>query len=101
MTGRLLAAALIVLALAGCGGHAVKTQQPTAAETHWRSGLVSWGTNMKQAINGISVLFSQPSSVRAIEGGEHRTAVKLGRFEDALSGCAAAIQRLGDAPATF
>ena len=98
---RLFAAAWIVLALAACGGHTVKKQQPTAAETQWRSGLVSWGASMTQAINGISVLFSQPSSVRAIEGGDRRMAVKLGRFEDTLSGCSAALRRLGDAPATF
>ena len=100
-TSRLFAAALIVLALAACGGHGVKKQQPTAAETHWRSGLVTWGASMTQAVNGISVLFSQPSSVRAIEGGERRTAVKLGGFEDTLSGCGAALRRLGDAPAAF
>jgi hypothetical protein len=99
-TSRLFAAALIVLALAACGGHEVK-QQPTAAETHWRSGLVTWGASMTQAVNGLSVLFSQPASVRAIEGGERRTAVKLGGFEDTLSGCGAALRRLGDAPAAF
>jgi hypothetical protein len=99
---RLLAAALVALALVACGGHAAKKQQQsTAAETHWRSGIVSWSTSMTQAINGLSVLFSQPSSVRAIEGGEPRMAVKLRRLEDTLTGCAAAIQRLGDAPATF
>ena len=101
MTRRLPAAALIVVALAACGGHTAKKPQPTAAETHWRSGLVSWGASMRHAINGISVLFSQPSSVRAIEGGERRTAVKLGRLEATLSGCSAALQRLGDVPPTF
>jgi hypothetical protein len=39
--------------------------------------------------------------VRAIEGSERRTGLLLGRFEDTLSGCAAALQRLGDPPATF
>jgi hypothetical protein len=98
---RLFAAAWTVLALAACGGHTVKTQQPTAAETQWRSGLVSWGASMTQALNGISVLFSQPSSVRAIEGGDDRMAVKIGRLEDKLSGCLVALRRLGDAPAIF
>jgi hypothetical protein len=101
MGSRLPAAALIVLALAACGGHTAKKQVPTAAEAHWRSGLVSWGASMRQAINGISVLFSQPSSVRGVESGDRRTAAKLRGFEDRLSGCAAAIQQLGDAPTTF
>ena len=56
---------------------------------------------MTRAIDGISVLFSRPSSVRAIEGGERKTTLLLGRFENTLSGCAAALRRLGDAPATF
>jgi hypothetical protein len=98
ITRRLLAAASIVLALAACGGNAAKKQQPTAAETHWRSGLVSWGASMTRAINGISVLFSQPSSVRAIESGDRRIAAKLRRFEGTLSGCGAAIGRLGAPP---
>lgn len=100
-TRRLLAAGSIVLTLSACGGHAVKQQQPTAAEAHWRSGIISWSASMTRAIDGISVLFSRPSSVRAIEGSERRTGLLLGRFEDTLSGCAAALQRLGDAPATF
>ncbi len=78
-----------------------KTPHPTAAETQWRSGLVKWGASMRVAINGISVLFSQPASVRAIEAGNRRTAVKLRRFEDTLSGCAAAIRRLGGPPPIF
>jgi hypothetical protein len=101
MARHLPAVVLIVLTLAACGGHTAKKQQPTAAETHWRSGLVTWGASMRHAINGISVLFSQGPSVQAIEAGERRTAAKLGRFEDTLSGCAAAIHRLGKIPAIF
>ena len=56
---------------------------------------------MRHAINGISVLFSHGASVQAIEAGERRTAAKLGRFEDTLSGCAASIHRLGKVPAIF
>jgi len=96
------AAALMIVALAACGGHTVKTPPlPTAAEAHWRSGLVSWGASMTRAIDGISVVFSRPSSVRAVEAGDRRIAVKLGRLENALSRCAAVIQQLGDVPATF
>src|SRR6266446_6455297 len=101
MARHLPAVVLIVLTLAACGGHTAKKQQPTAAEMHWRSGLVSWGASMRHAINGISVLFSHVASVQAIEAGQRRTAAKLGRLEDTLSGCAAAIQRLGEVPATF
>jgi hypothetical protein len=79
----------------------VKTPQPTAAEAHWRSGVVKWGTSMTRAINGVSVLFSRPASVRGIDAGDRRTAAKLRRFEDTLSGCATAIQRLGNVPLTF
>jgi hypothetical protein len=56
---------------------------------------------MRGAINGVSLLFSRPSSVRGIDSGDRRTAAKLRRFEDTLSGCATAIQRLGNVPATF
>jgi hypothetical protein len=56
---------------------------------------------MTRAINGVSVLFSQPASVRGIDAGDLHTAAKLRRFEDTLSGCATAIQRLGNVPATF
>jgi hypothetical protein len=102
MGRRLPAAALIVLAVAACGGHTAKTPPPpTAAESHWRSGLVKWGASMRSAIDGVSVIFSQPSSVRGVESGDRRTAVKLRRLENALSGCATAIQKLGEAPATF
>ncbi len=100
MTLRLSAAALIVLALAACGGNAVKTHD-NAAEVHWRSGLTSWGASMTRAINGISVLFSRPSSVRGIESGDRRTAAKLGRLEQTLSGCTEAVHRLGAAPGTL
>ncbi len=62
---------------------------------------MSWGASMTRAIDGISLIFSQPSSVRGVESGDRRTAVKLHRLENALSGCAAAIQKLGEAPATF
>ena len=102
MIRSLPAAALVVVALAACGGHTAKTTPPpTAAETHWRSGLVKWGATMRSAIDGISVIFSQPSSVRGVESGDRRTAVRLHRLEETLSSCAAAIQKLGEAPTTF
>jgi hypothetical protein len=102
MTHRLLAAALLVLALSACGGATVKKPlPPSAAETHWRSGIVSWSASMTHAIGGISVIFSRPSSVRAIEGSESKTTLLLDRFENTLSGCATAVQRLGDTPPTL
>jgi hypothetical protein len=56
---------------------------------------------MTRAVDGISVIFSRPSSVRAIEGSERKTTLLLGRFENTLSGCAAAVGRLGDPPPTL
>jgi hypothetical protein len=56
---------------------------------------------MTHAIDGISVIFSRPSSVRAIEGSESKTTLLLDRFENTLSGCATAVQRLGDTPPTL
>jgi len=102
MTRRLLAAALLVFALSACGGTTVKKPpQPSAVETHWRSGIITWNASMLRAIDGISVIFSRPSSVRAIEGSERKTTLLLVRFENTLTGCAAAVHRLGDPPATL
>ena len=56
---------------------------------------------MTHAINRISVMFSAPASVRAIEGGDRRAVAKLGRFEDTLSDCAATLEELGKTPAIY
>jgi hypothetical protein len=101
---RTAAAALIILSLAGCGKSAAKKQQDAAAAAaaaHWRSGLTHWGASMQGAINGLSVLFSDPASVRGLQAGDKRTGAKLARFEHTLSGCTAAVERIGSAPAAF
>ena len=101
---RLPLAVLIVLALAACGGSAAKQRQEkatAAAEAQWRTALTSWGTSMTRALNGISVVFSQPAQVKGIEASDPRTLARLRRLEQTLLGCTVAVTRLGDAPATL
>jgi hypothetical protein len=98
---RLLAAALVVLALSACGGNTVKQPQTTPAEAHWRAGLTHWGASMTAAINGVSLLFSNPASVRAIEAGDRKIGAKINRFAQTLTGCATTVLRLGAVPARF
>ena len=91
-----------MVSLAGCGGGAsTKTAADVAATAHWVVGLRHWGAGMTTAINGISVLFSRPADVRGIQSGDHQIALVLRRYELALAGCSARVERLGAPPATL
>jgi hypothetical protein len=102
MARHLLAAALVVLVLAGCGGSSSsESQGDKAVAARWASGLHSWGSAMNHSIDGISLLFSRPADVRGIQAGNHRVGVLLTRYTQALAGCSARVERLGVAPATL
>jgi hypothetical protein len=101
MHRRVLVAALLVVMLAACGGEGgdSSTQQTTPTATvRWQSGLRAWGTGIRRAINGISVLFSRPADVRRIESGDVRAVAALRRFERTLAACTDRVQQLGAAP---
>ena len=88
---RVAALVCLVLALSACGGNGTHNQSSDAA-ARWTAGLRHWGAGMTGAINGISVLFSRPSSVRGIQAGNRRTMAKLRTYEVTLAGCAAAVK---------
>jgi hypothetical protein len=101
MHRRVLAAALLVVILAACGGEGgdSSTQQTTSAATvRWQAGLRAWGTGIRGAIDGISLLFSRPAAVRRIESGDVGTVAALRRLERTLAACTARVERLGAAP---
>jgi hypothetical protein len=106
MAVRPLAVALLVLALAACGGHGSGSSERTtthaaAAAARWSHGLHAWGARMNHAIDGISVLFSQPADVRGIQAGNARVGAILTRYEETLAACSIYVARLGAAPATL
>ena len=99
------AVAFAVLALglgaAACGGGGQSKEDKAAqvrAEHRWRSGLMGWSEDMGGAMNGISLLFSNPGSVDRLQRGNPRTMAQLARFERILSRCGATVIGLGPAP---
>jgi hypothetical protein len=104
MIRHLLAAALVAVALAGCGGGGSSTsgsEADKAVAARWATGLHAWGSAMNRSINGISILFSQPSDVRGIQAGSRRVGVLLARYERTLANCSSRVRRLGAAPASL
>ena len=94
--------AILVFVLAGCGGGSSATRsQERAAAAQWAGGLRHWGSGMSRAINGISVLFSEPAAVRGIQAGDRRVEEELARYERTLAGCSAQVRRLGAPPAAL
>jgi hypothetical protein len=93
--------AVVVLLLAGCGGGGGKSQAEKAAAARWGSGLHAWGTRMRGAINGISLMFGRPADVRAIQAGDKRVGAILASYERTLAGCSDRVHRLGAAPASL
>src|SRR5690349_16193733 len=104
LTKRHLAAlALVACLAAGCGGGKPGTSSSAehAASTQWAGGIRQWGHGMRQAIDGISVLFSHPAAVRGIQAGERRVGLQLRQYERMLGGCSARVRRLGAPPESF
>jgi hypothetical protein len=100
------ALALACLALAACGGGGTPstTEQSQAQQAHaarWSAGLRRWGTAMRGAIDGLSLAFSRPADVQAIQAGEARVRAVLHRYETTLAGCTVTVNRLGEAPAAL
>jgi hypothetical protein len=101
MALRAVAVAVLVLALAACGGRGADSSQTpsaNAAGVRWSAGLHAWGVRMNRAIDGISVLFSQPADVRGIQSGNARVGAILARYEETLGGCSILVARLGAPP---
>ena len=53
---------------------------------------------MRRAIDGISVLFSRPADVRAIQAGNGRVGQMLRDYERTLAACTERVRRLGTPP---
>jgi len=88
----------IVLGAAGCGGSSGPSQEDRQSEQRWRSGFGRWGNDMVAALNGISVLFSNPSFVDRLQRGDARTSARLATYERRLDTCGSRVRALGDAP---
>jgi hypothetical protein len=103
MAARVLALTLLVLALAACGSNDAHKSQSNAARAaaQWSGGLRHWGSRITDAIDGISLLFSQPSSVRGIQAGNLRIGAMLAKYERTLAACSARVERLGTPPASL
>jgi hypothetical protein len=95
---RLLLVAALASALAGCGGPSKASKEERAATARWASGLHAWGSHMRGAIDGISLMFGRPADVRGIQAGDRRVGAILARYERTLAGCSDAVHRLGTAP---
>jgi hypothetical protein len=101
---RVGAAALAAAVVAGCGAGSdsgTKTRATDAAVAKWAVGLRAWGSGMNTAINGISILFSRPASVRGIQSGNARVGRQLRNYERTLAACSTRVERLGEAPAAL
>jgi hypothetical protein len=100
-----VAVLVIGLGASGCGGASGSEATSTAARDRaiasYRAGLRTWGQQMITALNDMSVLFSTQASVARIETADTAVDAKLDRLERTLTGCTAAIERLGRPPVVF
>jgi hypothetical protein len=99
------ACCLAVLALglggAACGGSSGPSQEEQQAARDWRTGFSRWGNDMISALNGISILFSNASTVDLLQRRDARTVGRLARFEQQLSTCGSRVRGLGEPPETL
>jgi hypothetical protein len=95
-----LAALACGLGVAACGGGASAEEQAAVerAQARWQTGVPKWRTDMVRALNEISLMLSNATTVGRLQAGDARAVGQLTRFEHTLEGCAAAIRRLGPAP---
>jgi hypothetical protein len=97
----MLSALAIAFGTAACGGGGPPAEERAAerdALVRWQGGLTRWRADMLGALNGISVLLSDARSVDRLHAGDEATVAQLHRLEARLSGCRAAIARLGAVP---
>jgi hypothetical protein len=96
--------AVAALAFAGCGGGGgggSTSSSEKAAAAQWSSELRRFSAEMRGAIDGLSVLFSRPADVVAIQSGNHRVGAQLAGYEHTLAQCTARLRRLGEPPASL
>jgi hypothetical protein len=99
-----VAALALLLGAAACGGSGTSKQQQAAAAkaaTHWRTGLDRWHRQMRQALDGISLLFSTTGSLSDMTVRHTRASRALIAFEQTLATCSASVRRLGPQPQGF
>jgi len=106
MAARVPALALVCLVFVACGGkvasHTSSTRLSPAAEhaqvVRWSAGLRRWGGDIRAALDGISILFSNQAALDSIQSRKPRTHAALLRYERTLTTCSATVKRLGAPP---
>ena len=78
-------------------GKQVDTAEARAV-LHWRAGLVRWNRQMIAALNGLSVLFSEPGPVARLAASDPATGAKFASLDETLADCSARVSALGPAP---
>jgi hypothetical protein len=101
-------AAIVTVVLVGglgassCGGGSGRGDKSRAAEERaiasYGAGLQRWGRQMIGALNGMSLLFSNPEAVQQLAGSKRVVGARLDRFERTLAGCTTVVKRLGPPP---
>jgi len=99
--------AVVLLALlpglAACGGsgHRQSAAARQQAAKRWRAGLLHWHHEMLGALDGISLLFSTTVSLAGLAHEHSHVTIELKGFEQTLTGCTAAVAKLGPGPIEF
>ena len=88
---------LVAAAACGGGGGSMDTAEARAV-VHWRAGLVRWNRQMIAALNGLSVLFSQPGPVTRLAASDPGTGARFASLDGTLADCSARVSALGPAP---
>ncbi len=108
MKGRTAACMLVTLvllpALTACGGSGTSSStkaEQARTEAQWRAGLARWHREVRQALDGISLLFATTGSVSGLTGAHTRAAAALAAYEQTLASCATTVERLGPVPEGF
>jgi hypothetical protein len=102
----LAALVLVVLVIGligtGCGSSGTTATTTSAAakeaQQRWLVGLRAWSHKMRLTLDGISVLFTSPESVRGIEGGSRNVDAQLARYVNTLATCSVLVRALDPTP---
>ncbi len=89
---------LVAAAACGSGGGKQVDTAEARAVLHWRAGLVRWNRQMIAALNGLSVLFSEPGPVARLAASDPATGAKFASLDETLADCSARVSALGPAP---